>query len=358
MMASCLINSSHHIDFDSVFDEEMEQFDVFTEINTAERTVGTDADAETMDFGTGVGDQQVQTFVEDPADEEMSGDGEQAVDERIDADEAMSLEDIILSIPVDVPLPYAGVAYSGYYQFVASITSERTVLRSVQILSSSAVSRHIPSVSSTDFVAQRIPLVLDQHSFSSSSSDASIHFDDHDTATTAFSRPVAATPDVTEALSQLQASIDQIRARDGDAKLKDILLMHLHGIEQRLTACLDDQDRVLKVLCCRLAAMDTVDVRRVVKELEAKVIIFDEQVAATRNDLLEFSAQAQQTLNIITDQLRELVAYINRGGNDKKGEVVSSSRPQPPPDDQNRGSGNTGGRGDTDRSVVEKTYFS
>ncbi|KZV38992.1 hypothetical protein F511_15927 [Dorcoceras hygrometricum] len=90
-------------------DEEMEQVDVFTEINTAGRIVGTDADAETMDFGTGVSDQQVQTFVEDPADEEMSGDGEQAVDERIDADEAMSLEDIILSIPVDVPLPSAAL---------------------------------------------------------------------------------------------------------------------------------------------------------------------------------------------------------------------------------------------------------
>ncbi|KZV48831.1 hypothetical protein F511_15480 [Dorcoceras hygrometricum] len=132
--------------------------------------------------------------------------------------------------------------------FVASIASERTVLRSVQILSSSAVSPHIPSVASTDFVAQRIPLVLDQHSFSSSSSDASMHFDDHDSANTAFSRPVAATPDVTEELAQLQASIDQISARDGDGKLKDILLMHLHDIEQRLTARLDDQDRVLGAL--------------------------------------------------------------------------------------------------------------
>ncbi|KZV34654.1 hypothetical protein F511_12457 [Dorcoceras hygrometricum] len=54
-----------------------------------------------------------------------------------------------------------------------------------------------------------------------------------------------------------------------------------------------------------------------------------------------------QTLNVITDQLSELVAYINRGGNDKKGEVSSS---RPPPDNQNRGSGNTcGGGGDTVR---------
>ncbi|KZV22340.1 hypothetical protein F511_20437 [Dorcoceras hygrometricum] len=61
-----------------------------------------------------------------------------------------------------------------------------------------------------------------------------------------------------------------------------------------------------------------------------------------------------QTLNIITDQLNELVAYISRGGNDKKGEG-SSSRPQPPPDDQG---GSSGGRGTGDNvrttSIVER----
>ncbi|KZV16711.1 protein transport protein sec31-like [Dorcoceras hygrometricum] len=81
------------------------------------------------------------------------------------------------------------------------------------------------------------------------------------------------------------------------------------------------------------------------------VSLSGEPVAATRNDFLEFSAQAQQTLNIIIDQLSELVAYINRGGNDKNGEVSSI---RPPPDDQNRESGNTGGGGDTDRNIVER----
>ncbi|KZV41841.1 hypothetical protein F511_36267 [Dorcoceras hygrometricum] len=90
------------------------------------------------------------------------------------------------------------------------------------------------------------------------------------------------------------------------------------------------------------ATADSMDFRKQFRALNAKVTSLDEQVAATRNDLLEFSAQAQETLNHITDQLSELIAYINRGGNDKKGEV-SSSRPQPPPDDQNRGSGNTCG---------------
>ncbi|KZV50143.1 hypothetical protein F511_27039 [Dorcoceras hygrometricum] len=107
--------------------------------------------------------------------------------------------------------------------------------------------------------------------------------------------------------------------------------------------------------CSYVDTLPTVmDVRRVAKELEAKVTSLEEQVAATRHDLLEYSAQAQQTLNVVTNQLSEqLVAYIN-GGNDKKGEVVSSSRPQPPPDNQNRDSGIAGGGGDTDRSIVER----
>ncbi|KZV53081.1 hypothetical protein F511_15828 [Dorcoceras hygrometricum] len=61
-----------------------------------------------------------------------------------------------------------------------------------------------------------------------------------------------------------------------------------------------------------------------------------------RNEFRALNAKAQETLNLITDQLSELIAYINRGGNDKKGEVCSS-RLQPHSDDQNRGSGNTGG---------------
>ncbi|KZV24183.1 hypothetical protein F511_03500 [Dorcoceras hygrometricum] len=79
----------------------------------------------------------------------------------------------------------------------------------------------------------------------------------------------------------------------------------------------------------------------------------DDQVEAVRQRN-EFRAQAQQTLNIITDQLNELVAYINRGDIDKKGEG-SSSRPQPPPDDQG---GSSGGRGTGDNvrttSIVER----
>ncbi|KZV32326.1 hypothetical protein F511_04034 [Dorcoceras hygrometricum] len=182
------------------------------------------------------------------------------------------------------------------------------------------------------------------------SNDSSLHFDDNDAAAASISLQIAPIPDVTEALNQLRASIEHISERDAGAKHKDTLLLHLHHLERNLTTRLDAHDRVLGAL--RKDSNDQRNVRRVVREnhqeLNAKITLLDEQVAATRHDFLEFSAQAQQTLNIITAQLSELVVYINRGGNDKKGEVSSS---RPPPDDQNRGSGNTGGGADTVRAT-------
>ncbi|KZV17916.1 hypothetical protein F511_43405 [Dorcoceras hygrometricum] len=185
------------------------------------------------------------------------------------------------------------------------------------------------------------------------------------------SAAAAPTPDITDALNQLHASIDQICERDDGAKLRDILSLHLSNFENKVIARLDAQDKVLgalrrdstdhrNLLSLELRSshkqlstgimttgLDVVDIRRVVKEthqeLIAKINSLDEQVAATRNDLLEFSAQAQQSLNVITTQLSELVTYINRGGDNKKGESSSrgpQSQSHPPPSDvQNLESG-------------------
>ncbi|KZV20998.1 centromere-associated protein E [Dorcoceras hygrometricum] len=93
------------------------------------------------------------------------------------------------------------------------------------------------------------------------------------------------------------------------------------------------------------AAFDNVDVRKEVKEINAKVTELDGQVATIRSELLDFRAQAQENYNNLSSQLGELVSYIIRG-NDKKGEDSSSRRPQPPPDDQNRPGGGSGSRPD------------
>ncbi|KZV53936.1 hypothetical protein F511_04527 [Dorcoceras hygrometricum] len=193
--------------------------------------------------------------------------------------------------------------------FFAAIASERTVLRNVQM------------AQTTVSVAPIVQL-LDEHSSSDSSSDAiSMDFTAHDTATTAsISLPAAPRPDITKALKQLRASIDEIREQDDGAKHKDTILLHLHDFEKQVIARLDAQDRVLgalrrdsndqrNLLSLELQSshkqlgtqivttgIDVVDVRRVVREthqeLNARINSLDEQVAATRNDLLEFSAQA------------------------------------------------------------------
>ncbi|KZV45776.1 hypothetical protein F511_36035 [Dorcoceras hygrometricum] len=251
---------------------------------------------------------------------------------------------------------FSSLSAADLRSFVSTIAMDRTVLRNVQLVQNSFS------------VAPSVQL-LDQCPISSSSSDDSMYFDNHDTAATSFSLPATATPDVMEALAQLRASIEQIKGRDEGDKLRDTLLLHLHDIEKKFTARFDEQDRVLRALRkdshdqkhllsldikssqkqlsaqAATAAIDVVDVRREVKELNAKVTYLDEQVAATRNDLLEFRATAQETLNHITDQLSELVNYINRGGNDKKGEDSSSRGPQPPPDDQGRPGGGSASRG-------------
>ncbi|KZV49972.1 hypothetical protein F511_26545 [Dorcoceras hygrometricum] len=426
--------------FDLPYDDLIARWDAERPVVTASDT---DEEEETMDVGAAGGDQKVQFSVEEPEGIEMS-------DELIDADEKMSLDDILLNIPAELPLassawevtkitigieikipgvdektwylasipqipidakgkeplqfkdPIKGKPPQEHYylicadidllvqlrekiideyslfsrlttadisSFVASIASERTVLRNVQI------------AQNTVSVAPIVQLI-DEHSSSDSTSDAiSMDFSDQDTSSAAsISLPTAPIPDVTKALNQLRASIDQIRERDdGGAKHKDTLLLHLHDFEKQVIARLDAQDRVLgalrrdsndqrNLLSLELQSshkqlgtqivttgLDVVDVRRVVREnhqeLNAKINSLDEKVAATRNDLLDFSAQAQQTLNIITSQLSELVAYINGGGNAKKGEGESGRGPQPPPAIQIRDNGNAGGSGDAVRTT-------
>ncbi|KZV40541.1 hypothetical protein F511_37722 [Dorcoceras hygrometricum] len=94
------------------------------------------------------------------------------------------------------------------------------------------------------------------------------------------------------------------------------------------------------------ADFDTVDVWKEVIELNAKVTDLDGKVSTIRSELLDFHAKAEENHNTLSTQLGFLVDYINRGGNDKKGEDSSSRRPQPPPDDQNKPSGGSGSRSD------------
>ncbi|KZV45265.1 hypothetical protein F511_16848 [Dorcoceras hygrometricum] len=132
-----------------------------------------------------------------------------------------------------------------------------------------------------------------------------------------------------EPLAQLRALVNQmsterVQMRNDSEKLQDMLLMEIRSLDKKVTEILIQQDSLYRGLD---------DIRKDV----------DETKAALSNAILEFHAQAQENYNNLSSQLGELVAYINRGGNDKKGEGGSSSREtQPPPGDREvrPGSGN------------------
>ncbi|KZV47793.1 hypothetical protein F511_33036 [Dorcoceras hygrometricum] len=90
--------------FDLPYDDLIAKWDAERPVVTASDT---DEDVETLDVGAAGGDQQVQFSEEEPEDVEMRED--KKVDGLIDADEKMSLEDILRTIPVDVPLASTGI---------------------------------------------------------------------------------------------------------------------------------------------------------------------------------------------------------------------------------------------------------
>ncbi|KZV48592.1 myosin-8-like [Dorcoceras hygrometricum] len=100
-------------------------------------------------------------------------------------------------------------------------------------------------------------------------------------------------------------------------------------------------------------ALDNFDGRKEVKELNAKVTYLDGQVAAIRNDLLNFHAKPEENHLNLSTQLDFLIDYINRGGDAKK-EESGSNQPRPPPDDQSRPSGGSGDSGSQRRSGSSK----
>ncbi|KZV35954.1 carbon catabolite-derepressing protein kinase-like [Dorcoceras hygrometricum] len=85
-------------DPDTVINQVLQHLDS----SSADKDVKPDEEAETMDVDTAGGDQQVRFSGEEPVVQKTN-------DDLLDDDEQTSLEDILLTIPVDVPLPSAGM---------------------------------------------------------------------------------------------------------------------------------------------------------------------------------------------------------------------------------------------------------
>ncbi|KZV22090.1 nuclear matrix constituent protein 1-like protein-like [Dorcoceras hygrometricum] len=174
------------------------------------------------------------------------------------------------------------------------------------------------------------------------------------------SLPVGRTEFV-EALDDLRAFILQ-RVDDSNSAI----LSKIHTLERGLRDTLHDQDAnarklinsvcqdahtisdvqkihlndVKKVVLAQgvTAGADSLEIRKEFKALDAKINSLDGQVAAIRNEQLEFQTKIAADILSLSTQLGDLVEYI-RGGDAKKGEGSSSRRPLPTPVHQSEGTG-------------------
>ncbi|KZV55766.1 hypothetical protein F511_21262 [Dorcoceras hygrometricum] len=73
------------------------------------------------------------------------------------------------------------------------------------------------------------------------------------------------------------------------------------------------------------AGTDSLDDRNKLNALDAKVLLLDGQIAAMRNDQLEFQSKIAADILSLSTQIGDIADYI-RGGDAKKGEIGSSSR--------------------------------
>ncbi|KZV26267.1 hypothetical protein F511_41762 [Dorcoceras hygrometricum] len=214
-------------------------------------------------------------------------------------------------------------SFVGYF----SDSGVQPVLQSVpdiELLSSDGSTVYRSPSSQSDAIFDQDDL-MDFHANSDSDEQTSDHqFDLPVSTTNVESTPAVAqfslpATDIKESFAQLRAFIEyiryeQIRHKEDTDRLRDVLLMHIRDLEKKSTERFDQLDRAYRTLLtnsCKdsqdlravlsldlstsqkklstqvaAATLDNVDVRKEVKELNAKVTSLDEQVAATRNDFI------------------------------------------------------------------------
>ncbi|KZV18664.1 hypothetical protein F511_40450 [Dorcoceras hygrometricum] len=180
---------------------------------------------------------------------------------------------------------------------------------------------------------------------SDSSTSIPIDFVNEETADAQTSTPTAivSSNDYTNEFEHLRASVhqislEQVQTKFHIEKLKAALFTKISSLETAFLTRSDNQDMAVLVHNDFLHKEMKDQKAALSQELDVICKEVQDQKTALSNDLMEFRVQAQDNFNTLTAQLSELVAYINRGGDAKKGEM-SSGRVPPPPGDQNRPGG-------------------
>ncbi|KZV45263.1 delphilin-like [Dorcoceras hygrometricum] len=171
------------------------------------------------------------------------------------------------------------------------------------------------------------PAVSPHHGSSSSSTDVSLHFDSTDV-------PVHA-----QAATHAPASVDFTKLAE-ILKTSNHLLLSMQSLLRQYfeTACrvLERQSNThtAQITDLKKGLMgpvgtifgDLFDIKKKQREQDARLLTMDEQIAAIRNEHLEFQSKIAADMLSLSTQVGD-IAYYLRSGVAKKGEVGSSSRP-------------------------------
>ncbi|KZV42326.1 dystroglycan-like [Dorcoceras hygrometricum] len=188
--------------------------------------------------------------------------------------------------------------------------------------------------------------------------------------------PTTASPatDLSEQFAQLRASISQlsikqIRTQSSIGNLQNHLLSRIDELEKASANARTQQDQDLRGLFksvrqevqiqknalsfevhefrqgvraqSGIFSTDLADIRKEVRDLSKE---FDDKLADIRNDLLEFRVETQEQYATLSANLSELIAFVTKGRDDKKGQVGSShGRGKPPPEDRSKPGSRDGG---------------
>ncbi|KZV35348.1 hypothetical protein F511_23817 [Dorcoceras hygrometricum] len=223
------------------------------------------------------------------------------------------------------------------------------------------VVQNISSSSSSESVESIRPISPDAIPASPSSSASRIHFTDEVPQISQISVPPVVHPstdfiadipkismptvvvpsaDYTESFAQLRASLDkihleQMRTQDDVADLKAALSSNITNLEVVFTNISTHQGRIFRNL-----------IHDVQQEVKA-------QKGALTQDLYDFRKEKQTGIDTLSAQLSEIIAYINRGRDDKKGEESSRG----PSDDRSRPGGGSSRPGEGVRVDAQLANF-
>ncbi|KZV35869.1 hypothetical protein F511_36270 [Dorcoceras hygrometricum] len=212
----------------------------------------------------------------------------------------------------------------------------------------------VHSITSSEAANQDVQMDIDRHGDSPDSSvDSSLHFNandismEDDAALDQFILPSSAA-DISASLAALWESFSKIVANQTRDSRKSAFRGLFKSIRQEAQNDNNALSLALKAVRAQtvILSTDLAATQKEVKDLQAALSKdFDDKLADIRNDLLQFRVETQEQLASLGAHIDELIAFITKGSDDKKGEG-SRSRPQPPPDDQNRPSGGSGSRAD------------